>query len=102
MDYNLLIKAGFMGFAASVGAISLVFAVAGYLIKIHRNRFNRVYLLACVVSFATVYALLHFKIRSIGLESPQIYLTGVVGGWLASLVFSVTQFKNFLRSFLQI
>jgi archaellum component FlaF (FlaF/FlaG flagellin family) len=102
MDYNLLIKAGFMGFAASVGAISLTFVVAGYLLQIHRKSFSRVYLLASVVSFATVYALLHFKIRAVGLDSPQIYLTGVVGGWLASLVFSVTQFKNFLRNLLQI
>ena len=101
MDFNLLIKAGFMGFAASVGAISIVFLLTGYLLKIRRQRFSTVYLLACVVSFATVYVLLRLKIMSGGLESPEVYLTGIVGGWLASLVFCVTQFKNFLRNFLR-
>ncbi|MFA6221948.1 MAG: hypothetical protein WC647_06505 [Desulfomonilaceae bacterium] len=101
MDYNLLIKAGFMGFAASTGAICIVFLVTGNLLKITRRKFSSVYLLAGVVSFITVYLLLYFKIRPSEMENPQFFLTGVIGGWLASILFGVTQFKNFLRSFLQ-
>ncbi|MGA8830379.1 MAG: hypothetical protein ACLQT6_11190 [Desulfomonilaceae bacterium] len=101
MDYSLLVKAGFMGFAACVGAICLVFFIAGNILKINRVRFNSVYLLAGIVSFLTVYLLLHVKIRSSGIEAPQIFLTGVIGGWLAGVLFGVTQFKRFLISFLQ-
>jgi len=101
MDYNLLIKAGFMGFAASTGAICVLFLLAGNILKINRRRFNGVYLLAGVVSFVTIYLLLHMKIISSGIETPQVFLTGVIGGWLASILFGLTQFKRFLISFLR-
>ncbi|MCX5872928.1 MAG: hypothetical protein NTY51_06800 [Deltaproteobacteria bacterium] len=101
MDYNLLIKAGFMGFAASIGAISVIFWLMGFLFKIDKLKFNRIYMLACVVSFGTTYLLLHLKIRSSGIDSPEIFLVGVIGGWLSSVLFGITQFKNILRNFLR-
>jgi hypothetical protein len=100
MEYNLLIKAGFMGFAASTGAICVVFLIAGNLFKINRRKFNSVYLLAGGVSFITIYLLLYVKIMAPGIQAPQVFLTGVIGGWLASILFGITQFKRFLISFL--
>ena len=103
MDYNLVVKAGFMGFASSVGAICLVFFIAGNLFKINRKKFNRVYLLASVVSFLTVYLLLHVKIMSFPTTiSRQIFLTGAIGGWLSGVLFGATQFKRFLINLLQL
>lgn len=101
MEYNLLIKAGFMGFAASTGAMCLVFLIAGNLLKINRRRFSSVYLLAGVVSFLIIYLLLYTKIMTTGIQAPQIFLTGVIGGWLASVLFGLTQFKRLLISFLK-
>ncbi|MGC8657479.1 MAG: hypothetical protein ACP5U1_00225 [Desulfomonilaceae bacterium] len=102
MDYNLLVKAGFMGFASCMGAICLVFFVSGNLLKIDRKKFGRVYLLASVVSFLTVYILLHVKITSLPTVSRQIFLTGAIGGWLSGVLFGATQFKRFLISMLRL
>ncbi|MGC8602840.1 MAG: hypothetical protein ACP5VS_04025 [Desulfomonilaceae bacterium] len=101
MDFSLFAKAGFMGFAACVGAICVVFLIAGNFLKINRTKFNSVYLLAGVASFLTIYLLLNIKIKSPGIEEPEIFLTGVIGGWLAGLIFGVSQFKKFLMSLLR-
>ena len=101
MDYNILIKAGFMGFAACVGAICLVFLIAGNILKADTRRFNRVYLLASVTSFLAVYLLLYVKIKGYNEVSSQIFLVGVIGGWLSGILFGVTQFKRFLLSMLR-
>jgi len=95
-DLFLVVKAGFMGFGVSLGAQMLVFYVAGALWAVSRKYFRRVFVLAAVVSFLAVYALLHYKIRVVQNPEALLFLSGCVGGWLGGIFSGLTHVKPFL------
>jgi len=98
MDPIFLLKAGFMGFALSVGVQMLLFFLAGRVLSVTAKNFTRVFILAAVASFIAVYLLLHYKIRVVQIADAQLFLSGCVGGWLAGLLFGGTRLRRFLLS----
>lgn len=99
MDFGLLLKAGFSGFALSLGVLMLVFYVVGSFLPVWQKNFRRVFLLAAVVSFVVVDLFLYYKIRVSQVPDPHIFLTGCIGGWLGGIFSGLTQMKRFLLSF---
>ena len=96
MDFVVILKGGFMGFALSLGVLILVFYLVGAFVKISRQNFVRVFILAGVASFLAVYALLHYKIRGATTPDAPLFLAGCVGGWLAGIISGLTQMKSLL------
>lgn len=97
MDFPLMLKAGFMGFALSLGALMLVFYIAGVILKVSLSHFRKVTLLACVTAFVAVDVYLYYKIRISLVEQSQAFLTGCIGGWLGGILFSLTNLRQFLK-----
>ncbi|MDQ7783809.1 MAG: hypothetical protein RDU20_13080 [Desulfomonilaceae bacterium] len=97
MDFAVVLKAGFMGFALSLGVLLLVFYVAGIVLKTSDKYFLRVFILACIVSFIAVYAYLHYKIRVSVVEQAQFFLVGCIGGWLGGILFGATNLRKFFK-----
>ncbi|MBI4964346.1 MAG: hypothetical protein HY913_13800 [Desulfomonile tiedjei] len=98
MDFSLILKAGFFGFALSAGVLILVFYVVGSFVRISQKNFVRVFLLAAVASFLAVYALLHYRLSGYQAAEAQIFLAGCVGGWLAGIFSGLTTLKRLLIS----
>jgi hypothetical protein len=96
MDFGLLLKAGFSGFALSLGVLILMFYVIGSLVRVGQKNFVRVFILAAVVSFVVVDLFLYYKIRVSQVPNAQLFLTGCVGGWLGGIFSGLTQMKRFL------
>ena len=101
MDYAFVLKAGFMGFALSLGCLLLVFYVAGTMLKISQRRFVRVFVLAGIVSFAAVDAYLYYKIRVRAITPAQLFLVGCIGGWIGGIFFGLINARTFLMSALK-
>lgn len=97
MDISIVLKAGFMGFALSLGAVLLVFYVAGILLKVSQKYFVRVFILACIVAFLAIDGYLYYKIRISLVKQAQFFLVGCIGGWIGGILFSVTNLRQFLR-----
>ncbi len=97
MDFSVILKAGFMGFALSLGALLLVFYIAGVVLKVSEKYFVRVFILACIAAFIAVDAYLYYKIRVSLAKQTQFFLVGCIGGWLGGMLFSVTNLRQFLR-----
>ncbi|MFH1113380.1 MAG: hypothetical protein V1792_05620 [Pseudomonadota bacterium] len=97
MDFSVILKAGFMGFALSLGTLLLVFYIAGIVLNVSGKYFMRVFILACIAAFAAVDAYLYYKIRVSLVEHAQFFLVGCIGGWLGGMLFSVTNLRQFLR-----
>lgn len=98
MDFTLLIKAGFLGFALSLGVLMLVFYIVGSFLRVWQKNFVRVFILAAVVSFVVVDLFLYYKIRVSQIPNPELFLAGCVGGWLGGIFSGLTQMKRFLLS----
>ena len=98
MDFSLILKAGFMGFALSAGVLLLAFYIVGGFVTISNKNFVRVFVLAAVASFLAVYVFLHFRISSYQGAEAQIFLAGCVGGWLAGIFSGLTTLKKLLLS----
>lgn len=104
MDFSLFLKSGFMGFAIGIGALMLVFLVAGMALDVGRNRFRRVYMLGAFVSFLLIDIFLYYRLMYDQPElmaQPQLFLAGCIGGWLGSLIFGATQLKSVLMDSLK-
>lgn len=100
MELLFLIKSGFMGYVMAVGCQVLVFFVFGTFLKLPKNRFNKIFLLAAICSFIAVDALLYVKIRTYNLPQAQLFLAGCIGGWLGGLISSYTTVKPYLERML--
>ena len=98
MDFGLLIKAGFLGFALSLVVLMLVFYIVGSFLRVWQKNFVRVFILAAVVSFVVVDLFLYYKIRVSQIPDAQLFLTGCVGGWLGGIFSGLTHMKRFLIS----
>jgi len=96
MDLTLVMKAGFTGFALSVGSLMLVFYIIGGVLRLSRRHFIRVFIAAGFASFVTVDVYLYYKLAMAGAQQPQVYLAGCVGGWLAGIFFGLTNLKGLL------
>ncbi len=96
MDFMQMLKAGFSGFAVSVGVQLLVFYLVGRLLGVERSRFIRVFILAAVASFLAVDLLLYYKIRIDPVAEPQVFLAGCLGGWTAGIAAGLTQMRGLL------
>lgn len=96
MDFNLFLKSGFMGFAIGAGTQMLIFFISGLALKIRRDSFKRVFLLAAVASFLIVDGFLYYKIVYQKIDQPQLFLSGCIGGWLGATIFGMTQLKPLL------
>lgn len=96
MDFFVILKGGFMGFALSLGVLILVFYIVGAFVKISSKNFVRVFILAGVASFVAVYVLLHYRISVSPTPDAPLFLAGCVGGWLAGIVSGLTQMKSLL------
>lgn len=96
MDLTVILKAGFMGFALSIGVQILVFYAAAKSFGVTKARFVRVFVLAAVVSFLVVDLFLYYKIRVSDIPDAQMFLAGCVGGWFAGLMSGLTQLRRFL------
>lgn len=101
MDVLAILKAGFMGFALSLGVQMLTFFIIGTFTGVMRRRFLRVFLLAAIASFLAVDLLLYYRIKILQIPEPQVFLSGCVGGWLAGIFSGLTQFKGILIGFLK-
>ncbi len=97
MDFSVILKAGFMGFALSLGVLLLVFYVAGIVLKVSKKYFARLFILACIAAFVAADAYLYYKIRISLVKQPQFFLVGCVGGWLAGIFFGMTNLRQFLK-----
>ncbi len=96
MDFGLLIKAGFLGFALSLGVLILVFYLVGSFVRVARHNFVRVFVLAAVASFVVMDLFLYYKIRISQIPDAQLFLAGCVGGWLGGIFSGLTQMKGLL------
>jgi hypothetical protein len=96
MDFGVLLKAGFSGFALSLGVLILVFYTVGSFLRVGPKNFVRVFVLAAVTSFVVINLFLYYKIRISRVPDPQLFLTGCVGGWLGGIFSGLTQMKRFL------
>ncbi len=101
MDYYAMLRAGFMGFALSLGIQMLVFYVAGTFAGATRRAFLRVFVLGVVASFAAVDALLYYRIYILHVPEAGVFLSGCVGGWLAGVTFGFIQMRPYLMKFLR-
>jgi|GEM_PF-510288 len=104
MNMLLILKAGFLGFALSVGAQMLVFFLGGTFLGVAKQRFIKVFALAGIVSFLMVYAFLHYKVGVTQDTVPAealLFLSGCVGGWLAGVIAGLTNLRRLLLSFLR-
>lgn len=101
MDVVSILKAGFMGFALSLGVLMLTFFVLGTFAGVTRGRFVRVFLVAAIASFFAVDLLLYYRIKILQIPNPQVFLSGCVGGWLGGIFSGLTQFKSLLVGFLK-
>lgn len=96
MDLTLILKAGFTGFALSVGSLMLFFYVLGGVLGLSRKHFLRVFIAAGFASFLIVDLYLYYKLALAGAQQPQIYLSGCIGGWFAGIFFGLTNLKGLL------
>jgi hypothetical protein len=96
--FLFLLKAGFMGYALSLGAQMLVFYVIGRFLRISERNFIRVFIVAGFISFLALDMFLYYKIVMDQGPNPEILLAGCIGGWLAGIVSGLTQIKRFLLS----
>lgn len=101
MDTFLLLKAGFSGFAISVGSQMLVFYLAGGLLHITRRYFSSVFLLAGIFSFLLADLFLYYKISASQDFDSQFFPVGCIGGWVGGIFFGLTQMNRLLRTFLR-
>lgn len=96
MNVILLLKAGFLGFALSMGPLMLVFYVVGGFLRITERNFFRVFMLGGIVSFLMAYVFLHLKIGSYQDTDAMLFLAGCVGGWLSGILSGLTHMKRLL------
>jgi hypothetical protein len=96
MDIVFFLKAGFMGFALSLGVLMLVFFVAGRMLRVDQRNFLRVFVLAGVVSFLVMDVFLYYKVSVSLIHDPQVFLAACVGGWLSGILSGLTTVKNML------
>lgn len=96
MNVILLLKAGFLGFALSMGPLMLVFYVVGGFLRITERTFVRVFMLGGIVSFLMTYVFLHLKIGSYQDADAMLFLAGCVGGWLSGIISGLTHMKRLL------
>jgi hypothetical protein len=101
MDFYAVLRAGFMGFALSLGVQMLVFYVAGTFLGIARGAFIRVFILGAVASFVAVDALLYYRIYIMHIPEAAAFLSGCIGGWLSGVTFGFTQIRSYLVRFLR-
>lgn len=96
LDYFVILKAGFMGFALSLGVQMLVFYLVGGVVRVTEKNFLRTFILAAVASFLAVDALLYYKISVSRTPDAPLFLSGCVGGWLGGIISGLTQMKPLL------
>jgi hypothetical protein len=101
MEMYVIVKAGFTGFALSLGVQMLVFYLVGTLFKVSTKRFVRIFFLAGVASFLAVDAFLYYRIRISQTPEAPFLLAGCVGGWLSGILFGLTQLRPYLMRFLR-
>ncbi len=98
MDLGLLIKAGFLGFALSLGVLMLVFYVVGAFLRVTDKNFVRVFILAAMISFGVVDLFLYYNIRVRQIPNAELFLAGCVGGWLSGIFSGMSHMKRLLLS----
>jgi hypothetical protein len=96
MNVLLMLKAGFLGFALSMGSLMLVFYVLGGFLRISERNFVRVFMLAGIVSFVTTYVFLHIKLGAYQDSDAMLFLAGCIGGWLSGIISGLTHMKRLL------
>jgi hypothetical protein len=96
MNIALFLKAGFMGFALSLGMLMLVFFLVGRFLRVSQKNFIRIFVLAGLASFLVMDAFLYYKIRVTGTPDAQLFLTGCVGGWVSGILAGLTNMKKLL------
>jgi hypothetical protein len=96
MDVLTLFKAGFIGFALSVGVLMLVFFIVGRFFLVTEKTFVKVFVLAGVASFLVIDVFLYYKIHQLQSAIDQVFLAAVIGGWLGGIVSGLTNMKRFL------
>jgi hypothetical protein len=99
MDIVFFLKAGFMGFALSVGVIMLVFFVTGRVVRLSPRNFIRVFVMAAVASFIVVDVFLYYKITIAQIPNAQAFLPPCIGGWIGGIVSGLTNLKSILLRF---
>lgn len=96
MDLMVILKAGFLGFALTIGVLMMVFLVVAKSFGISKARFIRVFVLAAVASFIVIDLFLYYKLRVSEMPDAQMFLAGCVGGWLAGIASGLTQLRPYL------
>jgi len=96
--FLFLLKAGFMGYALSLGVQMLMFYIIGMFLRISERNFIRVFIVAGFVSFLSLDMFLYYKIVIDQGPNPEIFLAGCLGGWLGGIVSGLTHLKKFLLS----
>ena len=100
MDMTSILKGAFTGFILCITILLPVFYLAGNFLGVSRARFRRVFLMAAVLSFISVYAVFRYKVHDLAMSRADAFVGAYAGGWLAGLVFGVTQLKSTLIKFL--
>ncbi len=96
MNIALFLKAGFMGFALSLGVLMLVFFLVGRFVRVSPKNFVRCFVLGGLASFLIMDVFLYYKIRIVGTPDAQLFLAGCVGGWLSGILSGLTHMKGLL------
>lgn len=94
--FLFLLKAGFMGYALSLGVQMLMFYIIGMFLRISERNFIRVFIVAGFTSFLALDLFLYYKIIIDQGPNPEILLAGCLGGWLGGIVSGLTHIKRFL------
>ncbi len=98
MDILFLLKAGFMGFALSLGVQMLMFFLIGRYMLVSERHFMRIFILAGVISFLALDFFLYYRITVDQVPNAEIFLAGCIGGWLGGIVSGLTHMKRFFLS----
>lgn len=96
MDYIVLLKGSFFGYALCLGTLMVVFFLVGSFRKLTAKDFNRVFLLAAIASFLVVDGFLYYKVRVDQAPQSPFFGAGVVGGWLGGIFSGLTHMRRFL------
>lgn len=98
MDSMMAVKAGFMGFALSMGVLMLAFFVLGRFVTVSAESFVRLFVVAGLASFLAIDVFLYYKIRVEQLSHSEFFLVACLGGWLGGIFSGLTNMKKLLIS----
>jgi len=80
MDFAVILKGGFAGFALALGMQLLGFYVAGFFLKASKRNFTPVFIATAIASFFMVGGFLQYQMHVSAAPEFPLLLAGCIGG----------------------